>query len=169
MVYPRAVVRNTPVSVTPGALATTARCPPPHLPAPAPVAVATVAAISSAPRRQLHQTNACLNEHIFNIQDSEDFKKRVLHSKVPTIVDFYATWCGPCKLLIPKLEQIVAKNEGKVVLAKIDIDVHTDIADSYRVSAVPTVIAMKNGKELDKFVGFKDDSTLETFVEKLLK
>lgn len=104
----------------------------------------------------------------FNVQDTTDFKERVLESPTPVIVDFHASWCGPCKLLGPRLESIVASREGKVHLAKIDVDDNADLAMEYGVQSVPTVLGVKNGKILDKFIGLQDDDQLQTFVEKLL-
>jgi len=115
-----------------------------------------------------HTTSVPRNEHVFNIQDEADFTQRVTKNSKPVVVDFHATWCGPCKLLGPRLESLIAGKKGKVVLAKIDIDEMSDLAVRHGVEAVPTVIAMKGGKVIDKFVGLKDDVDLETFVEKLL-
>ncbi|KAJ6658873.1 hypothetical protein lerEdw1_019509 [Lerista edwardsae] len=106
--------------------------------------------------------------HTFNIQDGEDFQDRVLNSQTPVVIDFHAQWCGPCKILGPRLEKMVAKQQGKVLMAKVDIDDHTDLALEYEVSAVPTVLAIKNGDVVDKFVGIKDEDQLEAFLKKLL-
>jgi len=119
-------------------------------------------------RSSFHCSANSRNEHIFNVQDEADFTKRVTKSSIPVVIDFHATWCGPCKLLGPRLETLISGKNGKVVLAKIDIDEMTELAVSHGVEAVPTVIAMKDGKVVDKFVGLKDDADLETFVQKLL-
>ncbi|XP_055332997.1 thioredoxin, mitochondrial-like [Paramacrobiotus metropolitanus] len=105
---------------------------------------------------------------IFNIQDEEDFNKRVLQSETPVIVDFHATWCRPCKLLGPRLEAHVAEGKGKVNMAKVDIDALDDIACKYNVRSVPTVIAMKNGKIVEQFIGLVDDDRIKSVIEKLL-
>ncbi|XP_025045784.1 thioredoxin, mitochondrial [Pelodiscus sinensis] len=104
----------------------------------------------------------------FNIQDGADFQDRVMNSQKPVVVDFHAQWCGPCKILGPRLEKMVAKQQGKVLMAKVDIDDHTDLAIEYEVSAVPTVLAVKNGDVVDKFVGIKDEDQLEAFLKKLI-
>ncbi|XP_014376483.1 thioredoxin, mitochondrial [Alligator sinensis] len=104
----------------------------------------------------------------FNVQDGEDFQDRVINSTKPVVIDFHAQWCGPCKILGPRLEKMVAKQQGKVLMAKVDIDDHTDLAIEYEVSAVPTVLAMKNGDVVDKFVGIKDEDQLEAFLKKLI-
>uniref|UniRef100_A0A8C3U9L8 Thioredoxin 2 n=1 Tax=Catharus ustulatus TaxID=91951 RepID=A0A8C3U9L8_CATUS len=69
----------------------------------------------------------------FNVQDGGDFQDRVVNSPKPVVVDFHAQWCGPCKILGPRLEKLVAKLEGKVLMAKVDIDDHTDLAIEYEV------------------------------------
>lgn len=104
----------------------------------------------------------------FNVQDHEDFTERVINSELPVLVDFHAQWCGPCKILGPRLEKAVAKQKGRVAMAKVDIDDHTDLAIEYGVSAVPTVIAMRGGDVVDHFVGIKDDVELDSFVSKVI-
>uniref|UniRef100_A0A8D0Q5G0 Thioredoxin, mitochondrial n=1 Tax=Sus scrofa TaxID=9823 RepID=A0A8D0Q5G0_PIG len=116
--------------------------------------------------RSLYTTRVCTTT--FNIQDGPDFQDRVVNSETPVVVDFHAQWCGPCKILGPRLEKVVAKQHGKVVMAKVDIDDHTDLAIEYEVSAVPTVLAIKNGDVVDKFVGIKDEDQLEAFLKKLI-
>nr|XP_060632959.1 thioredoxin, mitochondrial [Anolis sagrei ordinatus] len=119
-----------------------------------------------AARRTFSTTQVFRNT--FNVQDGDDFQDRVLKSQKPVVIDFHAQWCGPCKILGPRLEKMVAKHQGKVLMAKVDIDDHTDLALEYEVSAVPTVLAMKNGDVVDKFVGIKDEDQLEAFLKKLL-
>lgn len=104
----------------------------------------------------------------FNVQDNEDFTERVINSQLPVLIDFHAQWCGPCKILGPRLEKAVAKQKGRVAMAKVDIDDHTDLAIEYGVSAVPTVIAMRGGDVVDQFVGIKDDDELDSFVSKII-
>lgn len=104
----------------------------------------------------------------FNVQDHEDFTERVINSQLPVLIDFHAQWCGPCKILGPRLEKAVAKQKGRVAMAKVDIDDHTDLAIEYGVSAVPTVIAMRGGDVVDHFVGIKDDDELDSFVSKVI-
>ncbi|XP_004675749.1 PREDICTED: thioredoxin, mitochondrial [Condylura cristata] len=123
-------------------------------------------AVRSRQARSLYTSRVCATT--FNIQDGPDFQDRVVNSETPVVVDFHAQWCGPCKILGPRLEKMVAKQQGKVVMAKVDIDDHTDLAIEYEVSAVPTVLAIKNGDVVDKFVGIKDEDQLEAFLKKLI-
>ncbi|XP_011385633.1 thioredoxin, mitochondrial [Pteropus medius] len=122
--------------------------------------------VTPSQARSIYTTRVCTTT--FNIQDGPDFQDRVVNSETPVVVDFHAQWCGPCKILGPRLEKVVAKQHGKVVMAKVDIDDHTDLAIEYEVSAVPTVLAIKNGDVVDKFVGIKDEDQLEAFLKKLI-
>ncbi|KAG9350482.1 hypothetical protein JZ751_026848 [Albula glossodonta] len=121
---------------------------------------------SPAPSRSL--SLAIPRHACFNVQDAEDFTERVINSSLPVVVDFHAHWCGPCKILGPRLEKAIAKQQGRVTMAKVDIDEHTDLAIEYGVSAVPTVIAMRDGNIIDQFVGIKDEDQLDSFVGKLI-
>ena len=103
----------------------------------------------------------------FTVQDEDDFKEKVINSQIPVIVDFSATWCGPCKILGPRLEAAVAATNSKVNLAIVDIDVNGDLAMDHEVQAVPTVVAFKEGKMVDKFIGLLDEDRLDAFVTKL--
>ncbi|XP_018420212.1 PREDICTED: thioredoxin, mitochondrial [Nanorana parkeri] len=116
--------------------------------------------------RQIYTSSPC--RVTFSVQNKDDFQERVIESEVPVVVDFHAQWCGPCKLLAPRLEKAVAKHQGKVLMAKVDIDDNTDLALEYEVSAVPTVLAMKNGSVVDQFVGVKDEDQVEAFLNKLI-
>lgn len=123
-----------------------------------------------SPSRALPRTlpHTSYRQVSFNVQDQEDFTERVINSELPVLVDFHAQWCGPCKILGPRLEKAIAKQKGRVAMAKVDIDDHTDLAIEYGVSAVPTVIAIRDGNVVDHFVGIKDDTELDSFVSKVI-
>jgi len=106
---------------------------------------------------------------IFNVKNEDDFKTRVMKSDIPVIVDFHAGWCGPCKVLAPRIEKVVGGMDGKVHLAKVDIDDLGDLAIVYGVSAVPSVIAMKDGKVHDKFVGLQEIARIQSFIDSVLE
>ena len=97
---------------------------------------------------------------------SNEFKKEVLESSIPVLVDFAASWCGPCKMMGPVLEQLSAEYEGRVIIGKCDVDGNNDIVAQYRVRNIPTVLFIKNGELLDKLVGANPKSA---FVEKIEK
>ena len=91
----------------------------------------------------------------------ENFEKEVLHSDIPGLVDFWAGWCGPCKMLAPIIAQIAQEQEGKIKVCKADVDECMDIAGEYGVASIPTVILFKDGKEAERSVGFKPKEALE--------
>jgi len=105
---------------------------------------------------------------VFNVQDEDDFEERVIKSATPVIVDFHAQWCGPCGILTPRLLNVINGKGERVHLAKIDIDNVADLALDYGVTAVPSVLAIKEGKVVDKFVGLQDEARIESFINKLL-
>ncbi|KAJ2472404.1 hypothetical protein GGI02_001606 [Coemansia sp. RSA 2322] len=95
---------------------------------------------------------------------STQFDKDVLDSDVPTIVDFYAEWCQPCKMLGPVLSAAVEK-DGRVNLAKINVDENLDLAGDYKVSSLPTVMAFRDGEPVAAFIGMRPPAAVATFVK----
>lgn len=81
------------------------------------------------------------------------------------LVDFYADWCGPCRMLAPILDMLAREMEGKVTVIKVDVDESQSIASQYDISSVPTLILFKNGKLLHKMVGLKDFASLKNMIE----
>lgn len=106
---------------------------------------------------------------VFKIQSPQEFQEKVKDSKDPIIVDFFATWCGPCRMLTPRIESIVGEQQGKIKLAKVDIDEHTDLALDYEVASVPVLLAIRNGKVEQRLVGLQDTDKLRNWVEKVVK
>jgi thioredoxin 1 len=96
---------------------------------------------------------------------SATFATSVLQSDMPTLVDFTATWCGPCKALAPIIDSYATKNQGKVNVFKVDIDDSGDIATNYGITGVPTLILFKGGKAVGKTVGLLNEERLNQFVQ----
>ena len=82
-----------------------------------------------------------------------NFKKEVLESDLPVLVDFWATWCGPCKTIAPLIDELAKEYSGKVKVGKVDVDTNSRIPTEYGVMSIPTVMFFKNGKVRDQFVG----------------
>src|SRR6185503_14877842 len=97
---------------------------------------------------------------VLQVNDT-NFDAEVLKSGLPVMVDFYATWCGPCKQLTPIVEQLAREYTGKLKVVKLDIDEAPAIASSHGIMAVPTIILFKGGAEKAKFTGFRPKPALE--------
>ena len=95
---------------------------------------------------------------------NSSFEKEVMNSEKPVLIDFYADWCGPCKMLSPIVEQVASENTN-VKVVKINIDDEQDLAINYGVMSIPTLVVIKNGQETDRVVGLIEKSE----VEKLIK
>lgn len=92
--------------------------------------------------------------------NSENFEKEVLNSEQPVLVDFYADWCGPCKMMAPVVEELAGELQGKAKVGKINIDENQELAIEYNVMSIPTLIIFKDGKEFKRFVGARDKNEL---------
>ncbi|RDY28037.1 thioredoxin [Romboutsia weinsteinii] len=98
------------------------------------------------------------------IISTEEFVSEVENGKGAVVVDFFATWCGPCKMLAPVYDALGESMEGKAKFLKVDIDQSLELAQKFEVATVPTVIVFKDGKELDKLIGFFPKQKLEEMV-----
>lgn len=87
--------------------------------------------------------------------NTENFEQEVLKNAGPVLVDFYADWCGPCKMLAPVLEELAKELDGKVKVCKLNVDDSSKIAADYSVMTIPTLILFKDGKDSVQTVGFK--------------
>jgi len=98
----------------------------------------------------------------------DDFKKVISESGIPILVDFWAEWCGPCKMIAPVVEEIAAEFEGKVQVGKINVDENQSVPASLKVISIPTLILFKDGQELERSIGYKTKDELSRFISKLL-
>ncbi len=98
--------------------------------------------------------------HVRELSD-QNFEAEVLQSPQPVLVDFWAPWCGPCRMIAPIVEQLATKNVDAIQVAKINIDDSPNTAASYGVSSIPTLMIFKNGEVIDRFVGVQPKKRLQ--------
>lgn len=91
---------------------------------------------------------------------NENFTDEVINSKTPVLVDFYADWCGPCKMIAPVVDEIATEYAGKLKVVKLDIDDASEIAAKYSVMSIPTLILFKDGEVSGKIVGFRSKEAI---------
>ena len=101
----------------------------------------------------------------FDISDSE-FEEKVLKSQTPVLVDFWAPWCGPCRMAEPVLEELSDQYEGKVVIIKINIDENQTSPAKFGVMSIPTTILFKDGQEMGRQIGFAGKEVFEDLIKK---
>ena len=95
----------------------------------------------------------------------DNFDSEVLKSSLPVLVDFWATWCGPCRMLAPVLEEFANENEGKIKVGKVNVDENRELAMEYRISSIPTLILFENGEPKKTSLGFLTKEKLEEFIK----
>jgi thioredoxin 1 len=106
-----------------------------------------------------------------NVQDisQNDFQKVVLESPIPVLVDFWATWCGPCKAVGPIVDTLAVEYKDKAGFVKVNVDENSKIAAQYGVMSIPTLIVFKNGKPEQQVIGFKSKNDLKKLLDNALK
>jgi thioredoxin 1 len=102
-----------------------------------------------------------------NVTDSS-FKEDVLDSEVPVLVDFWAPWCGPCRMVAPVVEEIATQYEGQIKVVKVNTDENPQIASQYGIRSIPTLMIFKDGQKVDMVVGAVPKTTLSNTLEKYL-
>lgn len=100
--------------------------------------------------------------------NDENFQAEVISSDLPVMVDFYATWCGPCKALTPIVEKLAGEFVGKLKVGKLNIDEAPQTPGQFAVRAVPTIVFFKGGEAVDTVVGLKKESDLRSRIEQLV-
>ncbi|HYC72219.1 MAG TPA: thioredoxin [Opitutaceae bacterium] len=94
--------------------------------------------------------------------DTKNFQDSVAKSATPVLVDFWAPWCGPCKAIAPILEELATELNGKLTIAKVNVDDNGELAAQFGVRAIPTLLLFKGGQLVDQYVGLMDKASLKT-------
>jgi thioredoxin 1 len=117
-----------------------------------------------AGNRSIHTTGIFMSQHLSHITD-DSFDQDVLKASGPVLVDFWATWCGPCKMIAPVLDELAEEYAGKLKICKMDVDANPNTAPKFNVKGIPTLILFKNGEIAGKKVGAMSKSQLAAFID----
>lgn len=109
-----------------------------------------------------------MSENAKYITLNENNFDNVLSSNDVVVVDFWATWCGPCRMLAPVIEELASDFEGKVVIGKVDVDENENLAKRYGIMSIPSVFIFKNGQVVDKHIGFRQKAQLADAINAVL-
>lgn len=104
--------------------------------------------------------------NVLNVTDAT-FKDEVLGAGLPVLVDFWAPWCGPCKMVGPIVETLAAENEGKILVAKLNVDDNKNVATEYGIRGIPTLAFFKDGQEVKRIVGAQGKPQLQKVIDEI--
>ncbi len=99
---------------------------------------------------------------------NESFENEVLNSDIPVVVDFWASWCGPCRMVAPIIEELAREYSGKAKVGKVNVDEEAELAVKYGIVSIPTVLIFKNGEVMEKLVGAQSQDEYEDAVDKYI-
>ncbi|MGH9942097.1 MAG: thioredoxin [Pyrinomonadaceae bacterium] len=108
-----------------------------------------------------------MSEHVSDVSDS-NFEKDVLQSNQPVLVDFWAAWCAPCRMLAPIVDQVAEKYAGNAQVVKLNVDENPGVSQRYGIKGIPTLILFKGGKEEERVVGATSKEAISRMIEKHL-
>lgn len=96
---------------------------------------------------------------------SKNYKEEVENSNIPVLIDFWATWCGPCRAMMPVVEQIAKENEGKIKVCKVNVDEEPELASKFDVMSIPTFVAIKEGKVVGTTLGMQSKEEVLSIIK----
>ena len=99
---------------------------------------------------------------------SENFDEMVMKSSKPVLLDFWAVWCGPCRMVAPTIDKLAEDFQDRAVVGKVNVDEETDLAEQFKVMSIPTIFIMKDGKVVERLIGARPYSELATALERYL-
>jgi len=99
---------------------------------------------------------------------SKSWQEEIMNAQNPVVVDFWAQWCGPCRIVAPILEKLAKELEGKVKITKLNVDKEAEIADKYHIQSIPTLIVFKGGKKVARITGAQTIESYKRLIEKIL-
>lgn len=100
------------------------------------------------------------------IIDDQNFEEEVLKSTTPVLVDFWAPWCGPCRLAAPIIDELAEEHRGKIKIGKLNVDENIEVSSKFGIMSIPTVILYKDGKEVERKIGFGGKAGYEELLKK---
>lgn len=98
------------------------------------------------------------------VGSTADFDRLVTRARVPVVVDYWAPWCGPCRMVAPELEKVAARAAGRFLVVKVNTDVLSDLGERYRIRSIPTMAVMANGQEVQRTAGARPAADIEAFI-----
>ena len=108
-----------------------------------------------------------MSEHVLDVSD-DSFEQQVLQSDKPVLVDFWAQWCAPCRMLAPTVEAVAEKYAGNATVVKLNVDDNPSVSQRYGIKGIPTLILFKNGKEEERVVGATSKEAISRMIDKHL-
>ncbi|MEM7697683.1 MAG: thioredoxin [Verrucomicrobiota bacterium] len=100
------------------------------------------------------------------VLNSDSFKETLTNSEVPVLIDFYADWCGPCKMLGPVIDKIAEQQGGEAVVAKVDIQASPDLAREFQITSIPALMVFKNGEAVESARGVQSEAAIEAMLDR---
>ena len=98
----------------------------------------------------------------------DNFEQEVVQAQLPVLVDFWAPWCGPCKVVGPVVDSLAADNEGKLVVGKVNVDENKDLAAQFGIRGIPTLVIFKDGNEVQRMVGAQSKAQLQKAIDQVI-